>query len=325
MTGYAIPGALVSTEWLAEHLADPAVIPVEVSVDTCLHCQGHIPGAAGWNWRSQLSDPVRRELLSRDAFRDLMGSHGIAAHHTVVLYGDCHNWFAAWALWQLVVQGHRDVRLLNGGRNKWEMEHRPMTVNPPDRPKVEYALGEPDATVRALLLETARHAAQGLPLVDVRSPEEFSGAVLAPPGLPESCQRGGHIPGATNIPWLASINESDGTFRSASALRAVYGALDPERRTIVYCRIGERSSHTWFVLRYLLGFRDVKNYDGSWTEWGNLVGAPISRTVKGEILRLASRGSGRHPRTEPPPRFVDRREPGQSRQTRPGSRAVPPE
>jgi thiosulfate/3-mercaptopyruvate sulfurtransferase len=279
MTGYAIPGALVSTEWLADHLDDPAVVPVEVSVDTCLYRQGHIPGAAGWNWKTELSDPVRREVLSRDAFRRLMGSAGIAGRHTVVLYGDCHNWFAAWAFWQLVLQGHPDVRLLNGGRTKWELEHRPLVARRPDRAAVEYASSGRDESVRAMLMETARHAAQGLPLVDVRSPDEFSGAVLSPPGLGESCQRGGHIPGAINIPWLAAINEADSTFRSAESLRAVYGALDPAERTIIYCRIGERSSHTWFVLRYLLGFRDVKNYDGSWTEWGNLVGAPISRTV----------------------------------------------
>jgi thiosulfate/3-mercaptopyruvate sulfurtransferase len=278
MTGYAIPGALVSTEWLAEHLTDQGVVPVEVSVDTCLYRQGHIPGAAGWSWKHQLADPVRRELLSRDAFRDLMESHGITHHHTVVLYGDCHNWFAAWAFWQLVVQGHADVRLLNGGRTKWELEHRPMSARLPDRPPVEYRLGAREESVRAMLLETAQHAAHGLPLIDVRSPDEFSGAVLSPPGLEESCQRGGHIPGAINIPWLTAVNEADSTFRSAESLRAVYGAFDPEERTIIYCRIGERSSHTWFVLRYLLGFRDVKNYDGSWTEWGNLVGAPISRT-----------------------------------------------
>ena len=279
MTGYAIPEALVSTVWLADHLRDTRVVPVEVSVDTCLYRQGHIPGAVGWNWKTQLSDPVRRELLSRDAFRRLMGSHGIAANDTVVLYGDCHNWFAAWAFWQLVVQGHRDVRLLNGGRNKWDLEHRPLTAHLPARGPVEYEPTERNEGMRAMLMDTARHAAQALPLVDVRSPEEFSGAVLAPPGLAESCQRGGHIPGALNIPWLMAVNEADSTFRPVETLRAVYGTLDPDETTIVYCRIGERSSHTWFVLRYLLGFRDVKNYDGSWTEWGNLVGAPISRTA----------------------------------------------
>ena len=279
MTGYAIPGALVSTEWLAGHLDDPAVVPVEVSVDTCLYRQGHIPGALGWNWKTQLADPVRRELLTRGAFRSLMGSHGIATDHTIVLYGDCHNWFAAWAFWQLAVQGHRDVRLLNGGRNKWELEHRPLTGRLPARPAVEYEPGVRDQSLRAMLVDTALHASHRLPLVDVRSPEEFSGEVLAPPGLPESCQRGGHIPGAINIPWIMAVNEADSTFRSVETLGAVYGRLDPGERTIVYCRIGERSSHTWFVLRYLLGFRDVKNYDGSWTEWGNLVGAPISRTV----------------------------------------------
>lgn len=279
MTGYAIPGALVSTEWLAGHLDDPAVVPVEVSVDTCLYRQAHIPGALGWNWKTQLADPVRRELLTRGAFRSLMGSHGIATDHTIVLYGDCHNWFAAWAFWQLAVQGHRDVRLLNGGRNKWELEHRPLTGRLPARPAVEYEPGVRDQSLRAMLVDTALHASHRLPLVDVRSPEEFSGEVLAPPGLPESCQRGGHIPGAINIPWIMAVNEADSTFRSVETLGAVYGRLDPGERTIVYCRIGERSSHTWFVLRYLLGFRDVKNYDGSWTEWGNLVGAPISRTV----------------------------------------------
>lgn len=279
MPGYAIPGALVSTGWLADHLGDPAVVPVEVSVDTCLYSQGHIPGAAGWNWKTQLSDPVRRDILSREAYRRLMSEHGVGRDDTVVLYGDCHNWFAAWAFWQLVVQGHRDVRLLNGGRNKWEMEERPLTALVPERPATCYPTEQPDFSARSLLVETARHVMEGGALVDVRSPEEFSGAVLAPPGLPESCQRGGHIPGAINLPWSMAINDHDSTFRGAEALRVIYGGLPREARVITYCRIGERSSHTWFVLRYLLGYRDVRNYDGSWTEWGNLVGAPISRTV----------------------------------------------
>src|SRR5262245_55654117 len=188
MTGYAIPGALVSTEWLAGHLDDRDVVPVEVSVDTCLYRQGHIPGAVGWNWKTQLADPVRRELLSPDAFGRLMGSHGIAEHHTVVLYGDCHNWFAAWAFWQLAVQGHRDVRLRTGGRNKWELEDRPLAGHAAVRPAVEYLPGERVESLRSMLMDTARHAADGLPLVDVRSPEEFSGELLSPPGLAESCQ-----------------------------------------------------------------------------------------------------------------------------------------
>ena len=279
MAGYAHPETLVETAWVAEHKGDPNVRIAEVDVDTTAYEQGHIPGAIGWNWTTQLSDPVRRDVLPKAAFERLMAAAGIGNDTTVILYGDNNNWFAAWALWQMKLYGHKDVRLMNGGRRKWLEEGRELTTEPPQLTPASYTASEPDLALRAFLpeaLEASRNRSQAF--VDVRSPDEFSGKILAPPGLPESCQRGGHIPGAANIPWGQVCNE-DGTFKSYDALKALYAGkgVTGEQPVIAYCRIGERSSHSWFVLKYLLGYPEVKNYDGSWTEWGNLVGVPVER------------------------------------------------
>lgn len=278
MNDYAHPEALVTTDWVAEHADDPAVSLVEVNVDTALYDKGHIPGALGWSWRLQLADRVKRDILSRDAFQELMRDTGITNDTTVVLYGDSNNWFAAWAFWQMKVYGHADVRIMDGGRRKWEQEGREMTTDVPSVERSSYTAPEQDMSLRAMLPEVMDQVSRSaVELVDVRSPQEFSGELLAPPGLPETCQRGGHIPGASNIPWSKAVNESDGTFRSASELRELYASegITGDRPIITYCRIGERSSHSWFVLKYLLGHEDIKNYDGSWTEWGNLVGVPV--------------------------------------------------
>ena len=279
---YAHPDALVSTRWVADHAANARVRLVEVNVDITLYDRGHIPGAIGWSWKSQLADPIQRDILSRSAFERLMGDSGIEGDTTVVLYGDSNNWFAAWALWQMKVYGHRDVRIMDGGRRKWEREERPLTTDVPAFRTTTYRADQQDGSLRAFLPEVMSNARdRAIHLVDVRSPQEFSGEILAPPGLPETCQRGGHIPGAANIPWSRAVNEEDGTFKPAAELRAMYGAagITGERPIITYCRIGERSSHTWFVLKYLLGHDNIKNYDGSWTEWGNLVGAPVATGI----------------------------------------------
>jgi thiosulfate/3-mercaptopyruvate sulfurtransferase len=279
MTNHAHPDAVVSTAWVAEHVADPKVRLVEVNVDTSLYDRGHVSGAIGWSWKSQLADPVRRDILSRVAFERLMSDGGISPETTVVLYGDCNNWFAAWALWQMKIYGHRDVRIMDGGRRKWQKEERPLTTEVPRVMLTRYGALEADHSLRALLPEVrASVERRAVDLVDVRSIQEFTGEVLAPPGLNEMCQRGGHIPGARCIPWSRAVNEEDGTFRSVDELRRVYQAsgISGVRPIITYCRIGERSSHSWFVLRYLLGYTNTKNYDGSWTEWGNLVGAPVA-------------------------------------------------
>jgi thiosulfate/3-mercaptopyruvate sulfurtransferase len=279
MSQYAHPEVLVSTAWVAEHAGDPAVRIVEVDVDTCAYDEGHIPGAIAWDWQIQLCDPIRRDIVARDAFERLMSQSGISNDTTVVIYGDNNNWFAAWAFWQMKIYRHADVRLMNGGRQKWLSEGRDLTLDVAPVERLPYRAGEPDYSIRAFLPDVMRASEGGsASLVDVRSPAEFTGVILAPPGLPETCQRGGHIPGARGIPWEKAAN-ADGTFRSYEELKKLYGrdGVDGTKPSIVYCRIGERSSHTWFVLRYLLGYPDVRNYDGSWTEWGNLVGAPVER------------------------------------------------
>ena len=280
MAEYAHPESLVSTEWVAEHGGDANVRLVEVDVDTSAYEQGHISGAVGWNWQSQLQQPVQRDLATKEEIEQLLGSSGIGNDTTVILYGDNNNWFAAWAFWQLKYYGHRDVRLMNGGRVKWEAEGRPMTTDAPSHSAVSYAASEGDQSIRAYRDQVLSLINAGsISLVDVRSPAEFSGELLAPANLPqEGSQRGGHIPGASNIPWGQAVAE-DGSFKSADDLRELYGAqgIDGGRETIAYCRIGERSSHTWFVLTQLLGFENVRNYDGSWTEWGSIVGAPIEK------------------------------------------------
>jgi len=279
MANYAHPETLVSTDWVAQHATDPKVRVVEVDVDTKAYDEGHVPGAIGWAWNSQLCDTLRRDILSKDKLEELLGSSGISNDTTVVIYGDNNNWFAAWALWQLKIYGHNDVRLMNGGRKKWLAEERELSTEVPKPAPATYRASGPDNALRAFLPQVqAALEAGNYAMVDVRSPQEFTGEILAPPGLPETCQRGGHIPTARSIPWGKACND-DGTFKSADELQALYGAegVDGSKPVIAYCRIGERSSHTWFVLKYLLGFNKVLNYDGSWTEWGNLVGAPVER------------------------------------------------
>ncbi|MDE3178425.1 MAG: sulfurtransferase [Acidobacteriota bacterium] len=279
MSDYKHPEVLVSTDWVASHGSDANVRLVEVDVDTTAYDKGHIQNAVGWNWQSQLQDNIRRDLLTKSQFEELMGKSGISNDSTVVLYGDNNNWFAAYALWQLKYYGHKDARLMNGGRKKWELEGRAFTTEAPKITPTQYKASNPDESVRAKRdLVFGVMEKRNAYLVDVRSPDEFSGKVIAPPGMSETAQRGGHIPGAISFPWSKAANE-DGTFKSYDDLSKLLGGLGvrPDREAVAYCRIGERSSHTWFVLKYLLGFEKVRNYDGSWTEWGNLVDAPIEK------------------------------------------------
>ncbi|HJT88850.1 MAG TPA: sulfurtransferase [Bryobacteraceae bacterium] len=279
MAEYAHPEVLVSTDWVAAHANDPNVRIAEVDVDTKAYDEGHVPGAIGWAWNTQLCDTLRRDILSKQQFEELMSSSGVKPDTTLVIYGDNNNWFAAWALWQAKVYGHKDVRLMNGGRKKWLAEGRELSKGAPRVDRTSYQAKEADNSLRAFLPQVQEaHNRRTAALVDVRGPQEYTGEILAPPGLPETCQRGGHIPGARNIPWGKACND-DGTFKSADELRQIYGAegINGSQPVIAYCRIGERSSHTWFVLKYLLGFDKTTNYDGSWTEWGNLVGAPVER------------------------------------------------
>ena len=270
---------LVSTDWVAEHLRASNLRLVEVDVDTAAYDQAHAPGAIGWNWTTELCDTLTRDIVPKEKLEQLLGASGITPSTTIVLYGDNNNWFAAWAFWQLKVYGHENVRIMDGGRKKWLAEGREVETARPAVTAVKYTAKDPDLSIRAFLPEVQSALKRpGTALVDVRGPQEFTGEILAPPGLPETCQRGGHIPGAKNIPWGKACNE-DGTFKSREELEALYGAqgITRDKDVIAYCRIGERSSHTWFALKYLLGFQNVKNYDGSWTEWGNLVGAPVER------------------------------------------------
>ena len=280
MADYVHPESLVSTDWVAEHGGDANVRLVEVDVDTSSYEQGHIAGAVGWNWQSQLQQSVRRDLISKGEMEALLGGAGIGNDTTVIVYGDNNNWFAAWAFWQLKYYGHGDMRIMNGGRAKWEAEGRPLTTDAPSPGSVSYTAQDGDQSIRAYRDQVLGHVSAGdISLVDVRAPAEFSGELLAPANLPqEGSQRGGHIPGAANIPWGQAVGE-DGAFKSADDLIELYGGkgIDGGRETIAYCRIGERSSHTWFVLTQLLGFENVRNYDGSWTEWGSIVGAPIEK------------------------------------------------
>ncbi len=277
---YAHPEVLVDTSWVAEHLSDPNVRLIEVDVDTAAYDSGHIPGAVGWNWQTDLSDRVRRDLIPKENLEQLLGSAGVTEDTTVVLYGDNNNWFAAWAFWQLKMYGHRDARLMNGGRKKWVAEGRTLDTAVPSYRATSYRAKEPDFSIRALRDQVlASIGRSDSALVDVRSPKEYSGELLAPENLPqEGAQRGGHIPGAVNIPWSQAVND-DGTFKSAEELASLYQSkgVTADKAVTAYCRIGERSSHTWFVLKYLLGFQNVRNYDGSWTEWGSLVGVPIEK------------------------------------------------
>ncbi len=276
---YADPSRLVSTEWLAEHLRDPEVVVVESDEDVLLYDTGHIPGSVKVDWHMDLNDSVTRDYVDGEGFAELMRRKGIRRDHTVVFYGDAFNWWAAYALWVFRLFGHEDVRLLDGGRKKWIDEGRDITTVVPEREPTDYPVVQRnDAPIRAFRDEVLEHMSSGSPLVDVRSPQEFRGELLHMPDYPqEGTLRGGHIPGARNVPWKTAANE-DGTFRSAEELRRIYmeeKGLQAGDEVVAYCRIGERSSHTWFVLKHLLGFENVRNYDGSWTEWGNLVRAPV--------------------------------------------------
>jgi thiosulfate/3-mercaptopyruvate sulfurtransferase len=277
--GYAKP-VLVTTDWVADHLNDDSIVLAEVDENPDLYDEGHVPGAIKLHWRDDLQDPIERDLVEKESFERLMGGRGISNGTTLVLYGDKNNWFAAYAYWYLMIYGHEDVRILDGGRQKWIDEGRELTTDVPEREQVEYHASERDETIRA-----RRDAVkdgigeQEKALVDVRSPQEFSGELVAPPGYEqEGAQRAGHIPTAQSIPWAQAVQD-DGTFKSPDDLKQLYESkgVTPDKEVTAYCRIGERSAHTWFVLRELLGYQQVKNYDGSWTEWGNLVDVPIEK------------------------------------------------
>ncbi|MCK9517842.1 MAG: sulfurtransferase [Dehalococcoidia bacterium] len=280
--GYANPDVLVTTEWVAQHKDDPNVRIVESNEDPLLYPSGHIPGALEIDWATDLNDQVRRDYLDREQFEKLMSKNGISNDTTVVFYGDKNNWWATYAFWIFQLFGHTNAKVMDGGRLKWEQEGREMTREVPSYPATTYKAPErDDSKIRAFRDEVLKHQAAGKPLVDVRSPQEFSGERTHMPEYPqEGVLRGGHIPGAKNVPWARAANPDDGTFKSAEELRAIYEqeqGLKAEDDIVAYCRIGERSSHTWFVLTHLLGYPQVRNYDGSWTEWGNSVGLPIEK------------------------------------------------
>jgi len=291
MSDYQHPEVLVSTAWAAQNLNSPNLRFVEVDVDTTAYDQGHIPGAVGWNWQTQLQDNIRRDLIDKSTLEKLLGASGISNDTAILLYGDNNNWFAAYALWQLKYYGHKDVRLINGGRKKWLEEKRQLTTEATKSAPASYHVSGTDESLRARKEEVfaildGRKPGQ---LVDVRSVDEFTGKIIAPPGMTETAQRPGHIPQAANIPWAQASNE-DGTFKSFDDLKTLYESkgITGKDEVIAYCRIGERSSHTWFVLKYLLGFSQVRNYDGSWTEWGNLIGAPIVNETRAASAELAA-------------------------------------
>ncbi len=281
VNGYAKP-VLVTTEWLAEHLNDDGVVVAEVDENPDVYDEGHIPGSIKLHWRDDLQDPVERDLVEREVFERLLGARGISNDTTLVLYGDKNNWFAAYAYWYLKIYGHEDVRILDGGRQKWIDEGREVTTDVPSPQQAQYQAKERDESIRAFRDAVREGIGAGeKALVDVRSPQEYSGELISPPGYEqEGAQRAGHIPTAQSIPWAQAVRD-DGTFKPADELRQLYEGkgVSPEKEVTAYCRIGERSAHTWFVLRELLGYETVKNYDGSWTEWGNLVDVPIEKTA----------------------------------------------
>lgn len=278
--GYVHPEYLIETGWVAQHLDDSGVRIVESDEDYLLYDTGHIPGAVKVDWFTTLQHPVRRDFLTKDQFEELCSSLGITNDTLVVFYGDKSNWFACYAFWLFRYYGHTKLAVMNGGRAKWQQEGRPLITEVFSYSRTNYKAKEPDSSVRAYRDQVMEQVKSHKPLVDVRSPQEYTGELLHMPNYPqEGATRGGHIPGAANIPWSKATNTEDSTFKSADELRQLYGGqgITPDKDIIAYCRIGERSSHTWFVLTYLLGYPDVKNYDGSWTEWGNLVGAPIEK------------------------------------------------
>ncbi|MEX2278517.1 MAG: sulfurtransferase [Acidimicrobiia bacterium] len=279
--GFANPAKLVSTDWVAEHIDDASVVIVESDEDVLLYETGHIPGSIKIDWHADLNDDTVRDYLDGPAFAELMSRHGITRDTTVVFYGDNFNWWAAYALWVFTLFGHPDTRLMDGGRQKWVAEGRPLTTDKPERQPGEYpVVDRDDDPIRAFITDAVDQSKASKPLIDVRSPEEFRGERMHMPDYPnEGALRGGHIPGAANVPWKRAAND-DGTFKSVDDLRAIYQSevgLGPDEEIVVYCRIGERSSHTWFVLTHLLGYDSVRNYDGSWTEYGNAVRVPIEK------------------------------------------------
>ena len=283
MADYARPDSIVTTDWVAEHLSDPKVRLIEVDVDTAAYDTGHAPGAVGWNWKADLETNVVRDIQDQAGIEKLLSDAGVDKDTTIILYGDNNNWFAAYALWLLKYYGVENAKLMNGGRKKWIEEGRAITTDATKHAATSFKASSGNSKIRALRNEVfdllEKMPSGKAALVDVRAPKEYSGELLAPENLPqEGSQRGGHIPGAKNIPWGQAVNE-DGTFKSREELEALYGGQDvtPDRDVIAYCRIGERSAHTWFVLTHLLGYKNVRNYDGSWTEWGSLVGAPIEK------------------------------------------------
>ena len=280
---YAYPEVLVETDWVKRNLNKPGIRIVEIDVDTKAYAAGHIPGAVGFNWQTQLQDQVRRDIISKEAFEKLVGAAGIRPEDTIVLYGDNNNWFAAYGFWLFKIYGHNDVRLMNGGRTKWLNEQdRELTTELPKITPTEYRAAESNLEIRAMLGQVLdAQAKKSCNLVDVRSADEFTGKVIAPAGMTETAQRAGHIPGAKSVPWSMAVR-TDGTFKSPEELRELYlgdNRLDPKKETIAYCRIGERSAHTWFALKYLVGLPNVRSYDGSWTEYGSVVGAPIEKGI----------------------------------------------
>ena len=277
---YVHPEYLVETGWVADHLKDASIRIVESDEDPLLFKMGHVPGAVQVDWFSTLQHPLRRDFVTKDQFETVCSKLGISNDTTVVFYGDKSNWFACYALWLFQYYGHEKVRIMNGGRAKWEKEARPFVKEESSYPQTKYSAGQPDKKIRAFREEVFKHVEKKKPLVDVRSAKEYTGELISMPNYPqEGATRGGHIPGAVSIPWSQAVNEADSTFKSPEELQALYEGkgIKPDGEVIAYCRIGERSSLTWFVLKYLLGYPNVKNYDGSWTEWGNLVDAPIEK------------------------------------------------
>jgi thiosulfate/3-mercaptopyruvate sulfurtransferase len=279
---YANPDVLTDTDWVSKNISNKAINIVEVDYDPENgYRQGHIQGASLIWWKRDINDPIRRDIISKTQFEDLMARNGITPDSEVILYGDFNNWFAAFVFWIFKYYGHKNVKLMNGGRKKWELEKKPYTKDEPQIQKTKYVSLPPDEGLRAYLFDVRRAIdRQDNVLVDVRSPKEFTGEITAPPEYPmEHAQRGGHIPKANNIPWATAVNDADGTFKSVNELKQIYESkgVTPDKDVICYCRIGERSSHSWFVLKYLLGYPQVRNYDGSWTEWGNMIGNPVEK------------------------------------------------